>query len=102
MAQIVAQFTYNAYIIDVPERVENNAKKISNAFDKWLYDKSNDHGLWLTVNGKKKAAIGFGCEDFVNYLNDHVIKNGEEKAAIVQVFQDSDYKPEKEMKILYF
>ena len=50
----------------------------------------------------KQFLVSDLAKHFVNYLNDHVIKNGEEKAAIVQVFQDPDYNPDKEMRILYF
>ena len=68
MKKIAVEFTYDTYIIEVPESVADHIRKCQRAFDKWLYDKENDHGLWVIVNGKKMA-VSFGCEDFVAFLN---------------------------------
>ena len=101
MAQIVAQFTYSAYILDVPDHIERDAKKIQMQFYKWLYDKDNNHGLWVKINNRK-AAVNFVCQDFVDYLNRFVLNEGEPEVVISTVIQTPDYKPEKPIKLLYF
>lgn len=101
MAQIAVQFTYDAYILEVPDHIEENAKKIQLKFDKWVYDKDNNHGLWVKVNNRK-VAVNFVCQDFVDYLNRFVIKEGDPKVVISSVIHTSDYKPEGSVKLLYF
>ena len=101
MAHIVAQFTYYAYILEVPGYIEKEAEKIQRQFDKWLYDKDNNHGLWVKVNNRK-VAVNFVCQDFVDYLNRFVIKDGETEAVILSEILTSDYKPTEQVKILIF
>ena len=83
MKKIVVQFTYDVYTIEVPSKVAASIHRHQESFDKWLYDKSNEHGLWEIVNGEK-LAVAFGIEDFVAYLNNYVLKNCPRKAKTVK------------------
>lgn len=83
MKNVIVQFTYDAYIIQVPNKVAARIHRHQETFDKWLYDKNNDHCLWQIVNGEKYA-VAFGIEDFVAYLNDHVLKNCPRRVKIIK------------------
>ena len=54
MKKIALKFTYHADLIIVPDRIFQNIHEIRLKFDKWLYDKSNDHGHWVYIDGKKE------------------------------------------------
>ncbi len=82
MTRIAIETTYDVYIANVPEYIAKDIKKYQRRFDKWLYDKSNNHGLWVVVNGKKMA-VSFGAQDFVNYLNEYVLQQDDPKCLII-------------------
>ena len=84
MKKVIVQFTYDAYTIEVPKEVARCIRRHQESFDKWLYDKSNDHGLWEIVNGEKQA-VAFGIEHFVAYLNNNVLRSCPRKVKIVKV-----------------
>ena len=70
MRVIVLKFEYEEHYIKVPEIIFNNIKKIRKEFDKWLYDKNNNHGYWVIVNGVKKG-VSYDASVFIDYLNNH-------------------------------
>ena len=80
---IALQYTYHVDIIYVPSYLGEKIKKIQNKFDKWLYDKSNDHGNWIIKNGKK-VAVSFDTDTFVTYINEHHLVDTKEKAYLVE------------------
>lgn len=98
MARIALEFTYYTDIIEVPNFVEQNIVKYQREFDKWLYDKNNNHGLWIIDNGEKKA-VSFDSSDFVDYLNKYIISDNNLKAKIIQTGLPET--PEK-MRVLFF
>ncbi len=83
MKMVALEYTYNTDIISVPECIANELKKIQALFDEWLYDKNNDHGCWIIQNGEKMA-ISFETQDFINFLNNHVLSNSDMKAFVVK------------------
>ena len=98
MKEIILQFTYDCILISVPSDIEKNIQSIRKKFDKWLYDKSNDHDYWVYVKGVKKA-VSFDAEAFVRYLNEHHIVDQHKKAYIV----DLNYKGTlSKLTTLYF
>ena len=82
MKMVAIQFTYHTDIIEVPDFIELEIQKIQKRFDKWLYDKSIDHGYWVIVNGKKMA-VSFDTCTFVDYINSFVLADSALKARIV-------------------
>ena len=98
MKEIVLQFTYECTLISVPSDIEKHIHTIRKKFDKWLYDKSNDHDYWVYINGAKKA-VSFDAKAFVRYLNEYHIVEQCKKANIV----DSEYKGDtSNLTTLYF
>lgn len=83
MKEIVLQFTYHSDLIKVPTDVEENIRAIRKKFDKWLYDKSNEHSYWVYLNGQKKA-VSYDTEAFVKYINEHHISDQNKKAYVVE------------------
>lgn len=83
MKKIAIEFTYHVDMIVVPDDVAENIKKIQRRFDKWLYDKSINHGCWIIKNGKKMG-VSFDTSDFVNYINTYILNNNVLKARIIQ------------------
>ncbi|MBQ7161272.1 MAG: hypothetical protein IJR90_06165 [Clostridia bacterium] len=83
MKTIALEFMYHTDLISVPDDICDDIKKVERAFDKWLYDKSNDHSLWICENGIKRA-VSFDTSDFVNYLNDHPLSGRRDKSEIIE------------------
>lgn len=79
---IALQYTYYVDIIYVPTLLGKNIKKIQNLFDKWLYDKTNNHGNWIIKNGKK-IAVSFDTTTFIHYINTYHLMDNDEKAYLV-------------------
>lgn len=65
MKKVAVEFTYHTDIIEVPDHIARSISKVQQKFDKWLYDKSNDHGCWIVID-RQKRAVSFGTSDFVN------------------------------------
>lgn len=83
MVKVAIEFTYYVDIIEVPDYIAKDIKKYQRAFDKWLYDKDNNHGLWVIVDGQKKA-VSFDTQDFVDYLNRHAISNSDSVCRVIE------------------
>lgn len=83
MKKIALKFTYYTDLIMVPDSVSQNIHEIRLKFDKWLYDKSNNHDYWVYIEGKKKA-VSFDTIAFVHYLNDVYLPHSKEKASVFQ------------------
>ena len=81
--KIVLKFTYDADIIDIPNFFLPNLKKSSIQFNKWLYNKDNDHGYWIKKNGKK-VAVSFRGDAYVDFLNNKMLNSCNEKAKIIE------------------
>lgn len=80
---IALEFTYHTDIISVPNEVGMKISKYQQKFDKWLYNKENNHGNWIIKNGRK-VAVSFDTETFVDYLNMFCLNDSDEKAFIVE------------------
>ena len=83
MEKVALEFTYEKYLLSLPQETAKEIKNIQRAFDKWLYDKSNNHGLWIIKNGRK-AAVQFGASDFVDFIN-RTYLNDRIKAELIKV-----------------
>lgn len=80
---IALEFTYYTDIIFVPDEIGKKISKYQQKFDKWLYNKDNDHGHWIIKNGRK-AAVSFDTDTFIDYLNMFWLNDSAEKAIIVE------------------
>ena len=80
---IALEFTYQTDIIFVPDEIGNKISKYQQKFDKWLYNKDNDHGNWIIKNGRK-VAVSFDTDTFIDYLNMFCLNDSDEKAFIVE------------------
>lgn len=83
MKKIALKFTYHIDIILVPDRVAQSPQKYQKAFDEWLYDKTNNHGCWIVIEGEK-VAVSFDTETFIDFLNNNSDFIGNEKAIILE------------------
>ena len=79
---IALQYTYYVDIIYVPAMLGKRIKKIQSLFDKWLYDKTNNHGHWIIKNGKK-VAVSFDTDTFIHYINNYYLVDNDEKAYLL-------------------
>lgn len=83
MRKIVVEMTYNADVIEVPDEIEKNIKKVQRQFDKWIHDKTTEHKYWLYRDGKKDCPC-FRGDAFVEYLNEVVLVDSDEKATLLE------------------
>ncbi len=96
--KIALKFTYDTDIVSVPEDIGSHIKRYQERFDKWLYDKDNDHGYWVVQEGKR-VAVSFDAQAFVDYLNTVWLQDREEKAVILQ---EGEKNIPTGMPLLYF
>ena len=83
MKKVAVEFIYHTDIIEVPDHIARSISRVQRKFDKWLYDKSNDHGCWIVIDGQKYA-VSFDTSDFVKYINQYLLSKDACKATIVQ------------------
>ena len=83
-------FKFNEFdvdVLDVPEFVITDIRKIQKQFDKWLNDKGNPK-TWH----KDVGAFCFRGDKFVYWLNEYLLKDSKEKAKLVESqVLDADY-----------
>ena len=90
--KVILKFTYDSHLVDIPDKLANNEKQLKaivRKFDKWLYDKSNDHGLWV-IRDNRKTAVCFGGNDFIDWINSRLLKDEDEKAVNLDEDFDGD------------
>ena len=78
------------YLLSVPERVAHDLDKYRSDFYAWLNDGQEGHGFRPDANARKRGIYYYdGYEDrngaavFVRWLNDVVLRDSGEKAAIL-------------------
>ncbi len=99
--RIAVEFAFETHIISVPDEIGGEIKKYQNKFDKWLYDKSNDHGYWVIINGRK-TAVSFDIQAFVDYLNTAYLHSCEDRAMVIETFENGSENIPSEMTKIYF
>ncbi|PKG22871.1 hypothetical protein [Niallia nealsonii] len=84
------EFCYEAdteYMI-CPAKVGKNIRQLQHDFDKWLYDKNNNHPYWEIVHvdedGNKKYGVYFNAEAFVYWMNNRKFKKGKKVARLIE------------------
>ncbi len=85
----------NIAIIDVPEEVADNIEVIQRQFFSWLFDETNNHEYWVTMNGIRLCS--YDVDAFIKWLNIYILK--EKKAILVRRHVD---KIDKRLPIIYF
>ena len=80
--RVALVFDYDADIIDCPEFVAQDLKGLQAEFDKWLFDKNNDHGYWWYEAGEK-VGCNYRSDAFIDWLNTVLIQTGE-KAVLLE------------------
>lgn len=90
--------TYDADIIEVPNHIGNNIEKYQAEFDKWIYNKENDHPFWTYKNGKKYG-VCYRSNAFVYWLNNIILVGSKYKASIVDSFLQ---KYDTKLPIIFF
>ena len=87
--QMLVEFDINADIIDVPQSVIEDREVLSRRFLKWIYDKSNKHKYWHTFKDDSKGVM-YRSDAFVEWLNNKVLRDSEQKAVIVEQYVSRD------------
>lgn len=82
MSKIAVEFTYHTDVIEVPDHIARCIGKVQRKFQQWLYDKSNDHGCWVIIDGQKRA-VSFDTSDFVSFINQYLLSQEDCKATVV-------------------
>lgn len=100
MKQIVLNW---AYYLDI---IADDIHEYQMQFDKWLYNKENQHGYWVTIENPLdpqdiSMGVCFNSDAFVTWLNDNILKEIEEEVVFVlRNIQLSD--KYKDLPLLYF
>jgi hypothetical protein len=90
----------NTQYFRCPAKVGRNVRKLQSSFDKWLYNRENNHPYWevahIDENGNKFFGVCFDTEAFIYWLNNVRFKKGKNVAKLIE-------NPRKRpKKIIYF
>ena len=77
-------FDYYTDVINVPDEIGTQIKKYQKKYDKWLYNKDNNHQYWEKDEYGKKLGVGICSDAFVYWLNSFVLNDGEQKAVVLK------------------
>ncbi|MBU5333900.1 hypothetical protein [Anaerocolumna aminovalerica] len=107
MKHILLQWTYYADIISVPDKIADNLVYYQMEFDKWISNKNNNHNYWLISypnEGEVIEGLCFDSNAFINWLNEFVIKNNNQKATFVvkEIQQIQPTNDQKKLPTIYF
>jgi len=69
-------------LIECPQYIVDDLDRYVRKFDKWLYNPKNDHGMWMD-DGFGGRGVNFNGDAFVNWLNQYVLTEDDEKAYFV-------------------
>ncbi len=68
----------------VPNFVADDLYAYQKKFDEWLFDRSNDHGYWVIDPHDGDWGLCYDDEAFIKWLNEYIIEDENEKAAILK------------------
>lgn len=71
-----------ADIVFIPESIIC-IEKAQEDFLHWLYDTKSKHDYWVIFNGEKRGC-SYGTKAFVDWINESVCKESEEKAYLIE------------------
>ena len=93
MKQVLVNVQWESYLMEAPDFIIDNIEKYKKIFLKWLYDKNNNHKLWVIENGKK-LGVCYSAIDFVDYINQYIIKDNQQICSLkpFELEQKSDLK----------
>ena len=83
MKRVAIEIEYYTDIIEIPDNILNKIELYQYQFDKWIYNRENEHEYWIKKNGRK-IGVGFGSEAFVDYLNLFCLNGSSEKAKLLE------------------
>ena len=95
---VVVNFTYDKYLVSIPDKTKYKPFKLQNLFDKWLFDEKVDHEYWVYTDGKKDY-VSYDIDAFIKWLNENIFADCDDKVKIVE--KDISNIP-KELERLYF
>ncbi|MGE8081904.1 hypothetical protein [Peribacillus loiseleuriae] len=71
-----------------PAKVGRNIRQLQRDFDKWLYDRENNHPYWEVADedeeGNKLYGVCFNAEAFVFWLNNVRFNKGKNVAKLIE------------------
>ncbi|WP_430510872.1 hypothetical protein [Gottfriedia solisilvae] len=94
-------FTYDedTVYIRCPSKVGRNIRRLQRDFDRWLYDRKNNHPYWelfdVEEDGTECWGVSFNEEAFIYWLNNVRFKKGKEVAYLIN---DPKVLPKKTIK----
>lgn len=95
MGKVLLNWTYQSDLIECPDYISDHLLNYQLSFDQWLTNPSNHHGYW-TKDCEGDDAVCFGSDAFVDWLNEYVIKDGENKV----IFAKMDFQANEIEKLL--
>lgn len=102
--KVYVELSLEADIIEVPDVVALNIKKLRNDFLDWMYDKNNRHQYWTKFkngNGGWSEGVCYDTKAFVDWLNEYVIGEESSPAVIIERGLDVDACPREMLEIFF-
>ncbi|WP_273126790.1 hypothetical protein [Bacillus weihaiensis] len=80
--------TDTGYMI-CPSKVGKNVRQLQRDFDKWLYNRENNHPYWelalIDEDGNELYGVCFNAEAFVYWLNNVRFNKGKKVARLIEI-----------------
>jgi hypothetical protein len=83
------EFTYeeDTEYINCPSKVGRNIRQLQRDFDRWIYDRKNEHPYWEVAHVDEEGifyGVCFNAEAFVYWLNNVRFKKGIQVARLIE------------------
>lgn len=66
-----------------PTKIGRKVRKLQKDFDRWLYNRNNNHPYWKDEDGNEFYGVCFDAEAFIFWLNNVRFKNGKKVARLI-------------------
>ena len=85
---IEVQLSWEIQYFRCPAKVGRKVRKLQRDFDKWLYNRDNNHPYWevahIDEEGNQLYGVSFDTEAFVYWLNNVRFKKGKRIAKLIE------------------
>ena len=83
---LVVMFDRDADIVNVPQSVIDNKDRLRKKFLRWIYSKNSlkRHNIIPDMKGKNIHGVKYRGDIFVEWLNEKVLCNSDEKATVLR------------------
>lgn len=101
--QLIVEFDCYADMLDVPSIVVEERDSLKRKFLNWLYCPKSHHTYYQYImdsRGHRTKCLVYGSKEFVDWLNNKILRASDEKAVIAE--RDIDVDMYQDVPLIFF